>query len=122
MNISIKKLANKSLFNSLQRGFAASSISEVLTKQCHENKLKNAVRFENQAQTWTFQELDQHSDAFAQGLVELGYKPDDKVVFWFDRSHTSQVITAQVHLQSKFSLLIALYRSVLQRLVSQLFL
>ena len=91
-----KKIAHKSLFSSLQRGFATTPIGELLGKRCQENKLLNALRFENQSKTWAFHELHEHSNAFALGLVELGYKPGDRVVFWLDRAQTSQSVVAQV--------------------------
>lgn len=41
--------------------------------QLRNQPLKNAARFENKNLTWTFDEFETHSNAFAYGLVELGY-------------------------------------------------
>lgn len=58
---------------------------------------KNSMKFENQHNTiWTFKEMNQHSQAFALGLTELGYKPGDKVGIMIERSFPSEVVAAQV--------------------------
>ena len=99
MNITLKKLAGRTLFSSFQRNFASSSIGELFHKQSNQNDRRNAIRFENQGQTWDYREVNEHSNAFALGLVELGYKPGDRLVFWFDRAQTSQIVTAQVNIK-----------------------
>lgn len=38
------------------------------------NPLKNALRFEVENRNWDHRELKTHSDAFAYGLTELGWK------------------------------------------------
>lgn len=96
MNISVKSLGTKMLLGNFKRGFATSSVGDLLSKRIEENKVKSAVRFENQGRTWTYHELNEHSNAFAYGLVELGYKPGDRLVFWFDKTQTSQVANAQL--------------------------
>lgn len=60
------------------------------------NPLKDAIRFESQNQNWTYQELDTHSDAFAYGLIELGYKPGDRLGLWLEKAHTSEIIASQL--------------------------
>jgi acyl-CoA synthetase (AMP-forming)/AMP-acid ligase II len=37
------------------------------------NPLKTVVRFENQDVSWTWKQLEHHSNAFAYGLSELGF-------------------------------------------------
>ena len=73
----LKKLATRS-FSSLQ------------------NQLKTVVRFENQDQTWTWKDLEYHSNAFACGLIEQGFVRGDKLVTWFDRVHVSETVVSQL--------------------------
>lgn len=40
--------------------------------------------------------IQTHSNAFAYGLVELGYKPGDKLGLWLDKSQTSEIIASQL--------------------------
>ena len=86
------------LFTTVNK-FAFSAIkASPLTTQLLANPNRNAVRFENQNRTWTFSELEvitfndislfiqqsfftqAHSNAFAYGLVELGWKAGNS--FW----------------------------------------
>lgn len=54
------------------------------------------MRFENQNITWTFEDLDRHSNAFAYGLVEQGWKSGDRLLLWIGNNHTSEICAAQI--------------------------
>jgi len=45
-----------------------------------------------------FKEIDAHSDAFATGVLELGFKKGDKFLFWVDKANTSEITVAQAGL------------------------
>ena len=72
--------------------------SSIFTQQS--NKLKNAFRFENQNLTWTYEEfqvlkllsktIQTHSNAFAYGLVDQGWKQGDHLLFLLGRSNTAE--------------------------------
>ena len=40
--------------------------------------------------------LKYHSNAFAYGLAELGYKPGDRLGMWLEKSYTSETVAAQL--------------------------
>lgn len=60
------------------------------------NPMKSVIRFENQDQTWSWKELDLHSNAFAYGLKELGFNSGDRLATWFDRPHCQETVVAQI--------------------------
>jgi len=37
-----------------------------------------------------------HSNAFAYGLVELGYKPGDRLLVWVEKNNNSEIVGAQI--------------------------
>ena len=37
-----------------------------------------------------------HSNAFAYGLAELGYKPGDRLGLWLEKAYTSETVAAQL--------------------------
>ncbi|EGR30780.1 hypothetical protein IMG5_123670 [Ichthyophthirius multifiliis] len=106
------------LFQRLNK-FNFSSISESpLQRQLLVNKNKNAVRFENQNKTWTYQEIETHSNAFAYGLTELGWKQGDKLLLWVEKNHTSEIVCAQLGAAKTGVVLIPLYAQNEQELES----
>ncbi|KAM3135404.1 hypothetical protein pb186bvf_012423 [Paramecium bursaria] len=60
------------------------------------NGIKNGFRFENHNVTWTFNEFDIQSDAFAYGLKDQGWQVGEKILFLLGRSNTTEAITAFV--------------------------
>ncbi|KAL4467248.1 hypothetical protein ABPG72_010055 [Tetrahymena utriculariae] len=74
----------------------ANKAASPLAAQLAINGNRNAIRYENQNRTWTFDELDAHTNAFAYGLTELGWKAGDKLLLWVEKNHTSEITTAQV--------------------------
>jgi acyl-CoA synthetase (AMP-forming)/AMP-acid ligase II len=60
------------------------------TEQVERNGLRNAFRFDNQNLTWTYDEFETHSNAFAYGLVEQGWKSGDKLAMLLGKSNTSE--------------------------------
>jgi len=54
------------------------------------------IRFENQDQSWTWRDLEYHSNAFACGLIEQGFTSGDKLATWFDRHHVSETVVTQL--------------------------
>ncbi len=66
----------------------------------------NIVRFDNQNILWTLKELDviifqfnnlkRHSDAFAFGLVQLGYKIGDKIGLYLSDDLGSEILASTI--------------------------
>lgn len=95
MNSVLRRTTRKFLTHSAFSPFST-SIRSLLNTRLTENPQKDAIRFENQNKTWTFKELDQHSNAFAYGLLELGYNKGDRILFWVDKNYTSEITVAQI--------------------------
>lgn len=95
MNSVLRKRILKSLTPNTFSPFST-NIGGLLSARLSEGALRNAIRFENQNKTWTFKELEQHSNAVAYGLLELGYKKGDRILLWVDRSYTSEITATQI--------------------------
>lgn len=95
MNSVLRRTTRKFLSQTYFSPFST-SVRSLLSSRLSENPLKDAIRFENQNKTWTFKELETHSNAFAYGLLELGYKKGDRILFWIDKSYTSEITAAQI--------------------------
>lgn len=76
--------------------YSEDSIPGAIKKARRENEWIDVARFHSQNQNWTIKELDQHSAAFAYGLVERGYTPGDKLLLWVDEEHAAEVAVAQL--------------------------
>jgi hypothetical protein len=98
MNKTFSKLARGYFYALPTRSFSSKTLAGGLSAQLEKNEHKNAFRFENQNKTWTFKEVNEHSNAFANGLLELGFKAGDRVLFWLDSSNTSEIAMAQAGL------------------------
>lgn len=95
MNSVLSKRILKSLTSNSFSPFST-NIGGLLSARISEGPLKNAIRFENQNKTWTFKELEHHSNAVAYGLLELGYKRGDRILLWVDKSYTSEITATQI--------------------------
>ena len=72
------------------------SIPDAIKEVRRNNEWLDAVRFDSQELNWTIKELDQHTAAFAYGLVERGFAPGDKLLLWVDAEHSAEVAVAQI--------------------------
>jgi hypothetical protein len=94
MNSALRSRVLKSLTSGVYAPF--SSNGGLLSARLQEHPLRDAIRFENQNKTWTYKELEHHSNAFAYGLLELGYKRGDRLLLWADKAYTSEITIAQL--------------------------
>ena len=76
--------------------YSEDSIPGAIKEARNNNEWIDVARFHSQDQNWTIKELDQHSAAFAYGLVERGYKPGDKLMLWVDDEHSAELAVAQI--------------------------
>ena len=76
--------------------YSEDSIPGAIKEARRENEWIDVARFHSQNQNWTIKELDQHTAAFAYGLVERGYTPGDKLMLWVDDEHSAEVAVAQI--------------------------
>ncbi|CAI2374061.1 unnamed protein product [Moneuplotes crassus] len=76
--------------------YSEDSIPGAIKKARAENEWIDVARFHSQNQNWTIKELDQHSAAFAYGLVERGYTPGDKLLLWVDEENAAEVAVAHL--------------------------
>lgn len=76
--------------------YSEDSIPGAIKEARKENEWIDVARFHSQDQNWTIKELDQHSAAFAYGLVERGYNPGDKLLLWVDDENAAEVAVAQI--------------------------
>jgi len=95
MNSILRRSALKFLTYRFSSPFST-NIRGLLASRLQEIPLKNDIRFENQNRTWTYKEIEQHSNAFAYGLLELGYKRGDRILVWIDKAYTSEITIAQI--------------------------
>jgi len=93
----LTKFSAKGL-SSLRYQRFSKTLTAGLASQLKNQEQKNAVRFESQNKTWTYKELDRHSNAFVNGILELGYKKGDRFLFWIDKAFPSEITIAQIAL------------------------
>ncbi|KRX08265.1 hypothetical protein PPERSA_01195 [Pseudocohnilembus persalinus] len=115
---------NRSLFTLKSKllKYSFSSSAGPLDNILSENPHKNAIRFENQNRIWTQQELASHSNAFAYGLVEQGYKAGDKLLLWVEKNSNAEVVAAQLGAAKAGVVLVPVYaqsQSELESLLSE---
>jgi len=94
MNSALRSRIIKSLTSGSASPFSTNG--GLLSARLQENPLRNAIRFENQNRSWTYRDLEHHSNAFAYGLLELGYKRGDRLLLWVDKAYTSEITVAQL--------------------------
>jgi hypothetical protein len=90
-----KAIKNVRLFCTTSK-YAEDSIPGIFKEIRRNNEWIDVARFHSQEQNWTIKEFDQHTAAFAYGLVERGFGPGDKLMLWLDAEHSAEVAVAQV--------------------------
>jgi hypothetical protein len=76
--------------------YSGDSIPGVLKEVRKNNEWIDVARFHSQDENWTVKEFDNHTAAFAYGLVERGFVPGDKLMLWIDAEHSAEVAVAQI--------------------------
>ena len=86
----------------------SNTILEPLANLRQNLEQRDTLLIANQSIRWTAKELDvinlyiypfqTHSDAFAYYLIESGYKPGNKMLFWADINHSAEIITSMVEI------------------------
>jgi len=88
----------------LRRSMAGGAISQHLAQRCEELPLKEAVAFKVNNVKWSFQDLKEHSDALAAGLLELGWQSGDVLAMWVEANCQEQVVTRFASSRAGFTL------------------
>jgi len=71
---------------------ALSSLTNLVNNLPH----RDVLLVSNQNIKWTAKELDAYSTAFAKHLIELGFKPGNKLFIWSDINHTAEAICSSL--------------------------
>jgi hypothetical protein len=58
--------------------------------------LKDTLLISSQNIKWTASELDAYTTAFAKHLIEVGFKPGNKLFIWSDVNHSAEIITSTI--------------------------
>lgn len=70
-----------------------SAISQNLAQRCEDLPLKEAIAFKVNNVKWSYQDLKEHSDALAAGLLELGWRSGDVLAVWVESDCQEQIVT-----------------------------